>query len=447
VRAIRICVWLLIAGWLAGTAAVYSTMYLRSGASANHQAVNLAEDEVYEAVVCDMFTSVHVRPMHGGRQDLSGEHSPVGFQVSGSGDCQDIADDSVPYFPPNSFVVHYHWAKRFDANTLEEVVMKAILRTKYGSPDVLQFMDVAKPTPKDDEILIKIRAASVNPLDWRILRGKPFLIRIGAFRKPKHKILGVDIAGRVEAVGGSVTQFRPGDEVFGGGKNLGGFAEYVCTAEDNLALKPVNLPFEDAAAIPVAAVSALQGLRDKGKIQQGQKVLIDGASGGVGTFALQIAKSFEAEVSAVCSTRNVDKARSLGADHVIDYTREDFTKSGQRYDLILAVNAYHSIFDYRRALSRDGICVIVGGDLAQVFKAILLGPLLSRIGRKKVSFVGAKINQTDLLFLKGLCEARKLVPTIDRRYPLSGVAEALRYLEEGHAQGKIVIIVEPGSDT
>jgi NADPH:quinone reductase-like Zn-dependent oxidoreductase len=325
--------------------------------------------------------------------------------------------------------------------------MKAVLRTQYGPPDVLQFTKVGKPTPTNDEVLIKIEATSVNPLDWRILRGKPFLIRLGGLRTPKHKILGVDIAGRVEAVGSNVKQFRPGDEVFGGGKNLGGFAEYVCTAEDNLALKPANLSFEDAAAVPVAAISALQGLRDKGSIQQGQNVLVDGASGGVGTFAVQIAKSFGAKVTAVCSTGNVDKARSLGADRVIDYTRENFTKSGQRYDLILAVNAYHSIFDYRRALSQDGICVLVGGDLAQVFQGILLGPLLSMIGRKKVCFVGANINQKDLVFLKDLLEAGKVKPVIDRRYPLSDLAEALRYLEQGHAQGKVVIAVEHGNDS
>jgi NADPH:quinone reductase-like Zn-dependent oxidoreductase len=320
--------------------------------------------------------------------------------------------------------------------------MKAIVRTQYGSPDVLQFTEVAKPTPKSGEVLIKIHAASVNPLDWRLMRGKPFLLRIGALRTPKHKILGVDIAGRVEALGSNARKFQPGDEVFGGGKNLGGLAEYVCTLEDSLALKPVNLSFEHAAALPMAAVSALQGLRDKGHIQAGHKVLVDGASGGVGTFALQIAKSFGAEVTSVCSTKNVDQARSLGADHVIDYTRENFTKSGRRYDLILAANAYHSIFEYNRALSQDGICVFVGGDLAKVFQAMLLGPLLSRIGRKKLCFIGANINEKDLVFLTDLWEAGKVAPVIDRRYPLSAVAEAIRYLEEGHAQGKVVITVE-----
>jgi NADPH:quinone reductase-like Zn-dependent oxidoreductase len=329
---------------------------------------------------------------------------------------------------------------------MEERPMKAIVRTQYGSPDVLQVMEVAKPTPKVDEVLIKIHAASVNPLDWRFLRAKPFIIRLGGLRKPKYKILGIDIAGRVEAVGGDVKQFQPGDEVFGGGKNLGGFAEYVCTVEDNLALKPVNLSFEDAAAVPVAALTALQGLRDKGGLQRGRKVLIDGASGGVGTFAIQIAKSFGAEVTAVCSTRNVDTARSLGADHVIDYTREDFTKSGQRYDLILAANAYHSIFDYRRALNRDGIYALAGGGGVQILQAIFLGPFLSLVGSKKMGFFGAKMNQQDLVFLKDLLETRKVVPVIDRRYPLSDVAEALRYLEEGHAQGKVVISVEERND-
>jgi NADPH:quinone reductase-like Zn-dependent oxidoreductase len=319
--------------------------------------------------------------------------------------------------------------------------MKAIVRTQYGSPDVLQFTEVAKPVPKPDELLIKIHAASVNPLDWRFLRAKPFVIRLGGLLTPKHKILGIDIAGRVEAVGASVKQFQPGDEVFGAGRNLGGFAEYVCTTEDKLALKPANLTFEDAAAVPVAALTALQGLRDQGHIQPGHKALVDGASGGVGTFAIQIAKSFGAQVTAVCSTRNVDRARSLGADHVIDYTREDFTKSGRRYDLILAANAYHSIFDYRRALNQDGIYVLAGGGGLQILQAVLLGPLLSRIGTKKLCFFSAKMNQKDLVLLKGLLETRKVVPIIDRRYPLSAVPEAIRYLEEGHAQGKVVITV------
>jgi NADPH:quinone reductase-like Zn-dependent oxidoreductase len=328
--------------------------------------------------------------------------------------------------------------------------MKAIVYTHYGSPDLLQLKDVPEPTPMENEVLIRVYAASVNPLDWHFLRGEPFVVRLGALRKPKHPILGVDIAGRVEAAGSSVKQFQPGDEVFGGGKNLGAFAEYVCVAEDNLALKPANLSFEEAAAVPVAALSALQGLRDKGRIERDHKIpikiAIEGASGGVGTFAVQIAKSFGAEVTAVCSTRNVDRARSLGADHVIDYTREDFTKGGEHYELILAANAYHSIFDYRRALSEDGICVLVGGNLTRVFQALLLGTVLSGMGRKKFCFVGAKIKRQDLVFLKDLLETRKVVPVIDRRYPLSGVPEALRYLEEGHAQGKVVINIKQSND-
>jgi NADPH:quinone reductase-like Zn-dependent oxidoreductase len=320
--------------------------------------------------------------------------------------------------------------------------MKAIVYTKHGPPDVLQFKEVATPTPADDEVLIKLYAASVNPLDmhFTIMMGPLFLHLMLGLRTPKHKILGSDIAGRVEAVGRHVKQFQPGDEVFGG-IVVGGFAEYACATEDRLALKPANLSFEEAAAAPTAAITALQGLRDKGRIRPGQKVLVDGASGGVGTFAVQIAKAFGAEVTAVCSTRNVDRARSLGADHVIDYTREDFTQSGQRYDLILGANAHHSIFDYRRALSRDGVYVGVGGKVSP--QNLVLGPLLSLLGRKKMCSFLAKLNQKDLVFLKDLLESGKVVPVIDRRYPLSDVAEAIRYLAEGHAQGKVVITVEP----
>ena len=317
--------------------------------------------------------------------------------------------------------------------------MKAIAYHDYGSPDVLKCEEIEKPIPGDDEVLIKVRAASVNPLDWRLMRGKPVFVRlmIGGLRKPKLTRPGVDVAGQVEAVGRNVTQLKPGDEVFGVCR--GAFAEYACATEDKLALKPANISFEDAAAVPVAALTALQGLRDKGRIRRGHKVLVDGASGGVGTFAIQIAKSFGAEVTAVCSTRNVDKARSIGADHVIDYTLEDFTQSGQHYDLILAANAYHSIFDYRRALGRDGIYVLAGGGWAQILQGTLLGPLLSLIGSKKMCFFIAKVNKTDFVLLKDFLAAGKIVPVIDRRYPLSGVAEALRYLEEGHARGKVVI--------
>jgi NADPH:quinone reductase-like Zn-dependent oxidoreductase len=268
---------------------------------------------------------------------------------------------------------------------------------------------------------------------------------MGGLRKPKNARPGVDMAGQVEAVGRNVTQFKPGDEVFGACR--GACAEYVCVIEDRLALKPANISFEAAAAIPVAAITALQGLRDKGRIQPGHKVLVDGASGGVGTFAVQIAKSFGAEVTAVCSTTKVDTARAIGADHCIDYTREDFTQSGQRYDLIIAANAYHSIFDYRRALGQNGIYVMAGGGGAQILQAMLLARLLSLVGSKKMYFFMAKINQKDLVILKDLLAAGKIVPIIDRRYPLSEVAEALRYLEEGHAKGKVVITLEHDNET
>jgi NADPH:quinone reductase-like Zn-dependent oxidoreductase len=327
--------------------------------------------------------------------------------------------------------------------------MKAIVYTQYGPPDVLQFTEVAKPTPKDNEVLIKVCTASVNPLDWHFMRGTPSIVRIVAgLRKPKVTRLGVDVAGHVEAVGQNVTQLKPGDAVFGACR--GAFAEYVCATEDRLALKPANISFEDAAAVPVAAVTALLGLRDKGRIQPGHKVLVDGASGGVGTFAIQIAKSFGAEVTAVCSTRNVDTARSIGADHVIDYTREDFTQSGQRYELILGANAYHSIFDYRRALSEEGIYVGAGGggqSLQGMLLSMLLRSLLSLIGSKKMRSFVAKLNKKDLVLLKDLLESGKIAPVIDRCYPLSRVAEALRYLEEGHAQGKVIITVERGNST
>jgi NADPH:quinone reductase-like Zn-dependent oxidoreductase len=321
--------------------------------------------------------------------------------------------------------------------------------TKYGSPDVLQFKDVEKPAPKDDEVLVKIHAASLNMYDWHLLTADIFLVRLmgGGLLKPKNTRPGADIAGRVEAVGRNVKQFQQGDEVFGdlAGHGNGGFAEYVSASESTFALKPANLSFEEAAAVPMAAVTALQGLRDQGKIQPGQKVLIQGASGGVGTFAVQIAKSFGAEVTAVCSTRNLDQARSLGADHVIDYTKEDFTKSGQQYDLILGVNGYHPLSTYKSALTPKGIYVMAGGSTAQIFQAMLLGSWMSRTGGKKMGGVSARPNKEDLVFLKSLLEAGKVVPVIERRYPLSETAEALRYLGEGHARGKIVITVEHSS--
>lgn len=323
--------------------------------------------------------------------------------------------------------------------------MKAVVYTEYGSPDVLQYKEVDKPAPKEDEVLIKIHAASANAADWRLLRADPFLARLhsGLF-KPKFNILGVDIAGRVEAVGKSAKQFKRGDEVFGDlfDCGLGGFAEYVCARESAVALKPANLSFEEAAAVPLAGVTALQGLRDKGRIQAGHKVVINGASGGVGTFAVQLAKAFGAEVTAVCSTGNVAMVRALGADHVIDYTKEDFTKSGGRYDLIIGANGYHSISDYKHVLNSPGVYVMIGGAGAQMFQALFLGPWMSMTGSKKMSALSAKGNQRDLTYMKELLEAGKVKPVIDRRYPLSKVPEALRYLEQGHAKGKVVIIVE-----
>jgi NADPH:quinone reductase-like Zn-dependent oxidoreductase len=324
--------------------------------------------------------------------------------------------------------------------------LKAIVTAHYGPPlEVLQLREVATPEPAENEVLIRLYASSVNPLDSFTIRGPLFFFpKLGRLLTPKDRIAGADFAGRIESVGRDIRQFRPGDEVFGAsfrGKGLGAFAEYACAREESLAPKPSNLSFEEAAAVPVAAITALQGLRDHGQIQRGQKVLIDGASGGVGTFAVQIAKSFGAEVTAVCSPRNVDRARVIGADHVVDYTQEDFTRSGVRYDLIFGANAHHSIFDYRRVLSRDGIFVMVGGGLARILQAVCLGPLLSRMGNKKMRFFIAKIDASDLLLLKDLLEAGKIVPVIDRRYPLKEVAEALRYREEGHAQGKVVIII------
>ena len=323
--------------------------------------------------------------------------------------------------------------------------MKAIVYTEYGSPDVLHLKDVEKPVPADDEVLVKVHAVSVNAADLHLLRADPFLIRLSSgFLKPKHTILGSDIAGRVEAVGSNVTQFKPGDEVFGdiSACGWGGFAEYVCVRENALVLKPTNLSFEQAAAVPMAAVTALQGIRHAGQIRPGQKALINGASGGVGTFAVQLAKSFGAEVTAVCSTRNLETARSIGADHVIDYTKEDFATNGQQYDLILAANGDRSISDYKRALSPKGVYVQTGGSMGQMTQAMIQGPWISMTGNKKMGNMGvAKPNQNDLVFMKELLESGKVKPVIDRCYPLSEVPEALRYLEQGHARGKVVITV------
>jgi NADPH:quinone reductase-like Zn-dependent oxidoreductase len=317
--------------------------------------------------------------------------------------------------------------------------MKAIVYHDYGSPEVLQCEEIEKPAPADKEVLIKVRAAALNALDWRMMRGSPVFLRpmIGGLRKPKVTRPGVDLAGQVEAVGREVTQFKPGDEVFGVGR--GSLAEYVCALEDKLALKPANISFEEAAAIPVAGITALQGLRDKGRIRPGQKVLIDGASGGVGTFAVQLAKSFGAEVTAVCSTAKLDTARSIGADYVIDYTREDFTQSGKRYDLIFAANGYHSLFAYRRALKENGIYFMAGGAGIPMLQVMLLGPLLTLIGSRKFCFLMARINTKDLTILGDLHASGKIASVIDKTYPLRDAPQAFRYLEQKHARGKLVI--------
>lgn len=324
--------------------------------------------------------------------------------------------------------------------------MKAIVYTQYGPPEVLQLKEVEKPTPQEHQILVKVHASSINALDWRRFEK---LSLLGSFMntvviKTVNKIPGVDVAGTIAAIGSGVTAFKPGDAVFGIAP--GAFAEYVCNAESKFALKPAHVSFEAAAAVPVAAFTALQGLRDKGQIQAGQKVLIVGASGGVGVFAVQIAKAYGAEVTAVCSTRNLDMARAIGADHVMDYTREDFSNNGQQYDLILAVNGHHSLRDYQRALSPQGICVVAGGSVSQILQAMLLGPVVSRTGSKKIGFQGiATTPQEDLLVIKELLEVGQLAPVIDACYPLSEVVQAMKYVVEEHARGKVVITVaQPG---
>lgn len=325
--------------------------------------------------------------------------------------------------------------------------MKAIVYTKYGPPDVLQLKEVEKPTPKDNEVLIKVHAASINDWDWGLLRGKPFMNRLAfGLLKPKIQTLGLDIAGRVEAVGSKVKRLKVGDEVFGdiSGCSWGGFAEYVCAREDALTLKPAGMTFDEAAAIPQAAILALQGLRHKGNIQPGQKVLINGAGGGAGTFAIQIAKSFGAHVTGVDSTVKLEMMRSLGAEHVVDFTKEDFTKREEHYDLILDLMGYHSFFDYKRSLSPGGIFLLVGGSSALIFKTALLGPLISMTGSKKMGILLHKQNK-GMDHMVELFETRKVVPVIDRRYPLSEVPEAMRYFGSGKLVGKVVITIGENS--
>jgi NADPH:quinone reductase-like Zn-dependent oxidoreductase len=325
--------------------------------------------------------------------------------------------------------------------------MKAIVLTEYGSADALRFTEVAKPEPGKDEVRIEVHAASVNALDWRVMRGTPLPARMmaGGLRKPKPKPLGVDVAGRVEAVGSRVTKFREGDEVFGPGR--GAFAEYACVKEDRLARKPANVSFEVAAGSPVAALTALQALRNAGRIQPGSKVLIDGASGGVGTFAVQIARALGAEVTAVCSTGNVEQARSLGATRVIDYNREDFTGGGERYDMILGANAHRSLFEYRRLLKPGGRFVLVGGGGRAMLQSLLVAPFLSLIGSRKMRFLLSKSSNADLVFIGGLLATRQIVTAIEKRYPLADTAEAIRYVEQGRARGKVVITVKPESES
>ena len=320
--------------------------------------------------------------------------------------------------------------------------MKAIVYHEYGSPAVLKLEEVQKPTPADNQLLIKVYAVSINRSDWEGLTGKPLYARIGGLLKPRDKILGSDIAGRIEAVGKDVRQFKPGDEVFGLMMNYGGgFAEYVCKSEKALALKPAAMTFEEASAIPQAAFIALQGIREKGNVQPGQKVLINGAGGGTGTYAIQLAKLAGAEVTGVDNTEKLDLMKSLGADHVIDYTREDFTKNGRQYDLILDLIAYHSVFAYQRALKPNGNYFVAGGSVFTMFQILLLGPWIRRTTSKNIRVLMVQTDSKDLVYITELIEARKLVTVIDKRYSFSETPEALRYLGEGHAKGKVVITV------
>ena len=343
------------------------------------------------------------------------------------------------------FIAYWRSTNECDRNTGAPAnPMKAILHCEYGGPEALTLVGVERPTPTDTQILVRVRAASLNPLDLTI-RGPLLLRPLFGMRKPKDTRLGVDYAGTVEAVGKNVTQFKPGDEVFGA-KN-GALAEYVCALADRfVVLKPANMTFERAACVPVAAITALQGLRDKGKIKLGQKVLINGASGGVGTFAVQIAKSFGTEVTGVCSTRNVDLVRSIGADHVIDYTKEDFTKTDQRYDLIFDLVGNHSFSERRHILNPNGICVMagVGGagwhdGMGMRLAGELNAYVRSRFVREKFVAYIAELNKADLNILGDLMRSGKMTPVIDKTYKLSETPEALRYLETGHAKGKVVI--------
>ena len=321
--------------------------------------------------------------------------------------------------------------------------MKAIVYCDYGAPDVLKLETIAKPVPNDDQVLIKVRAASVNPYDWHFMRGEPRIMRLGnGLRKPSGTRMGVDFAGTVEFVGKNITQFKSGDDVFGG--RSGAFAEYIVMSERFLIPKPESMSFEQAGAVQIAGLTALQGLRDKGKLQAGQKVLINGASGGVGTFAVQIAKTLGAHVTGVCSTRNVDMVRSLGADHVVDYTKEDFTKAAERYDVILDLVGNHGLLAIRRALTPAGKYVMIGGPAGRwiapmdtVIGAFMLGPFV----KQEMGFMISSVNRDDLMFLRELMQTGKLTPVIDKTYPLNETRDAVAYVESGRARGKVVITI------
>ena len=329
--------------------------------------------------------------------------------------------------------------------TVPQTPMKAVVYCDYGSPDVLSLQAIEKPVPGPDQVLVKVRAASANPLDWHYMRGTPAIMRLdGGLRRPKVTRLGVDLSGTVEAVGANVNKFKPGDEVFGAGS--GAFAEYATASQLGLTMKPPNLTFEEAAAVPIAALTALQALRDKGKVSAGQRVLINGASGGVGTFAVQIAKSLGAHVTGVCSTRNVELVRSIGADNVIDYTKQDFTAGAERYDVIIDMVGNHRLSAYRHVLKPTGTYVMVGGPSGRwvaPMDRVASMAVVSRFGSEKFVFLMAKVRRSDLDTLRDLLEAGRIKPVIDRRYPLTEIAEAIRYLETGRARGKVVINVAP----
>jgi NADPH:quinone reductase-like Zn-dependent oxidoreductase len=318
--------------------------------------------------------------------------------------------------------------------------MKAVVYDRYGPPDVLRLEEVERPAPKGDEVLVKVYAVGVNGSDWEVMRGSPLYSRIGGLRRPAHRTLGSDIAGRVELVGASVTKFRVGDEVFGDNLNgMGGFAEYACMSERGIAIKPAGLSFAQAAALPQPGVIALQGIRNH--VQPGQKVLVNGAGGGTGMYAVQLAKICGAEVTGVDNGKKLEFIRSLGADHAIDYTRTDYTRTGERYDLILDVQAHRSVFAYRRALAAQGRYRYVGGSVGTLFQVLLLGPLFRDAGRQ-IRLLVVRPNLEDLMVVAGLCETGQLVPRIERSYPLTAVADAMRHLGEGRALGKLVVTME-----